>query len=143
MKKSFHVIANPLSGGGRAVHVAREVAADLGDAGGAVRTTFSPGIEAADARVTAARNQAAAKIANARASLAAAEARLTAIEQSGLAESREALRLAELSYRAGKASLLELLDAQQAYALTQSDLIAARQARVEAAASLVREAAAQ
>lgn len=47
--KSFHVIANPLSGGGRAVHVARAVAADLGDAGGAVRITFSPGIEAADA----------------------------------------------------------------------------------------------
>jgi YegS/Rv2252/BmrU family lipid kinase len=54
--KAFHVIANPLSGGGRAVHIAREVAADLGDTGGTVRTTFSPGIEAADslARDTAA-----------------------------------------------------------------------------------------
>lgn len=48
MTKTFHVIANPLSGGGRAVHVARDVAADLGDAGAAVRTTFSPGIEAAN-----------------------------------------------------------------------------------------------
>ncbi|MBY8829640.1 TolC family protein [Hephaestia mangrovi] len=100
-------------------------------------------VAAADARVTAATNAAAATIADARASLAAAEARLGALEQSGLAEAREALRLAELSYRAGKASLVELLDAQQAYALLQSDLIAARQARAEAAATLAREAAAQ
>lgn len=100
-------------------------------------------VAAADARVTAATNEAAATIANARASLAAAEARLGALEQSGLTEAREALRLAELSYRAGKASLIELLDAQQAYALTQSDLIAARQARAEAAATLAREASAQ
>ncbi|TPG21675.1 hypothetical protein EAH87_04280 [Sphingomonas koreensis] len=100
-------------------------------------------VAAADARVTAATNEAAATIANARASLAAAEARVGALEQSGLAEAREALRLAELSYRAGKASLIELLDAQQAYALTQSDLIAARQARAEAAATLAREASAQ
>ncbi|MGN6374510.1 MAG: TolC family protein, partial [Sphingomonas sp.] len=100
-------------------------------------------VAAAEARVTAATNAAAATIANARASLAAAEARLGALEQSGLAEAREALRLAELSYRAGKASLVELLDAQQAYALLQSDLIAARQARAEAAATLAREAAAQ
>ena len=48
---AFHVIANPLSGGGRAVQVAREVAADLGDAGATVRITFSPGIEAADGLV--------------------------------------------------------------------------------------------
>lgn len=100
-------------------------------------------VAAADARVTAATNAAAATIADARASLVAAEARLGALEQSGLAEAREALRLAELSYRAGKASLVELLDAQQAYALLQSDLIAARQARAEAAATLAREAAAQ
>ncbi|MGN6376986.1 MAG: TolC family protein, partial [Sphingomonas sp.] len=100
-------------------------------------------VAAADARVTAATNEAAAIIANARASLTAAEARLGALEQSGLAEAREALRLAELSYRAGRASLIELLDAQQAYALLQSDLIAARQARAEAAATLAREASAQ
>lgn len=49
--RSFHVIANPLSGGGRAVQTAREVAANLGDAGAAVRITFSPGIDAADGLV--------------------------------------------------------------------------------------------
>ncbi|WP_265445636.1 diacylglycerol/lipid kinase family protein [Flexivirga meconopsidis] len=48
---AFHVLANPLSGGGKAVHLARQVAADLGDAGATVRITFSPGIEAADSLV--------------------------------------------------------------------------------------------
>ena len=49
--QAFHVIANPLSGRGRAVPVARQVAANLGDAGAAVRITFSPGVDAADALV--------------------------------------------------------------------------------------------
>ncbi|MGN6415131.1 diacylglycerol/lipid kinase family protein [Flexivirga sp.] len=49
--RSFHVIANPLSGGGRAVHIARDVAANLGDAGGTVRITFSPGIEVAESLI--------------------------------------------------------------------------------------------
>src|SRR3546814_8470715 len=74
------------------------------------------------------------QIANARSDLASAEARLQALEGSGLGEAREALRLAGISYRAGKASLLELLDAQQANALTQSELIDARRARAEAEA---------
>ena len=100
-------------------------------------------VEAAEARVQTAHSQAVATIANARASLEAAEERLAALEGSGLSEAREALRLAELSYRSGKASLVELLDAQQAYALTQSDLIAARQERAEAAAALARQAALQ
>src|SRR3546814_5092210 len=79
-------------------------------------------------------------IANARAALAAAEARVTALEGSGIGQAREALRLAQLSYRAGKSSLIELLDAQQAYASTQAVLIAARRARAEAKATLARQA---
>ena len=97
----------------------------------------------ADEGIVRNRSKIEATIANARASLAAAEARLRAYEQSGVAETREALRLAELSYRSGKASLVELLDAQQAFSLTRADLIAARQARAEAAATLAREVAAQ
>src|SRR3546814_6114949 len=81
-------------------------------------------------------------IANARAALAAAEARVTALEGSGIGQAREALRLAQLSYRAGKSSLIELLDAQQAYASPQDELIAARRARAEAQATLARQAAA-
>lgn len=83
-----------------------------------------------------------AEIANARSALAAAEARVTALEDSGIGQAREALRLAQLSYRAGKSSLIELLDAQQAYASAQSELIAARRARAEAQATLARQAAA-
>jgi cobalt-zinc-cadmium efflux system outer membrane protein len=99
------------------------------------------GIDAADARLTAQRNESRTQIANARSDLASAKARLQALEGSGLGEAREALRLAGISYRAGKASLLELLDAQQAYALTQSELIDARRARAEAEARLARQAA--
>ncbi|WP_211841561.1 diacylglycerol/lipid kinase family protein [Rudaeicoccus suwonensis] len=44
----FHVIVNPMAGGGRAVRAAREVVADLCDMGATVRTTFSPSIDAAD-----------------------------------------------------------------------------------------------
>src|SRR3546814_16092628 len=82
-----------------------------------------------------------AEIANARATLQAAEARVAALEGSGINQAREALRLAQLSYRAGKSSLLELLDAQQAYASTQGVLIAARRARADAQATLTRQAA--
>src|SRR3546814_21157332 len=78
-------------------------------------------------------------IANARAALAAAEARVTALGGSGIGQAREALRLAQLSYRAGKSSLIELLDAQQAYASTPAELIAARPARGEAHATLGRQ----
>ena len=81
-------------------------------------------------------------IANAQAELEAAEARLAALEGSGIEQAREGVRLAELSYRAGKSSLVEYIDAQQAYAATQAELIAARQARAEARAILSRQAAA-
>src|SRR3546814_1926025 len=89
------------------------------------------GIEAANARLTAQRNESRTQIANARSDLASAEARLQALEGSGLGEAREALRTAGISYCAGKASLLELLAAQQANALTPSELIDARRARAE------------
>ena len=74
--------------------------------------------------------------------LEAAEARLAALEGSGIEQAREGVRLAELSYRAGKSTLVEYIDAQQAYAATQAELIAARQARAEARAILSRQAAA-
>src|SRR3546814_4166450 len=59
-----------------------------------------------------------------------------------MGQAGETVRLAQLSYRAGKSSLIELLDAQQAYASTQAELIAARRARAEAQATLARQAAA-
>src|SRR3546814_3306895 len=100
------------------------------------------GVEGADARRNSVLANTQAESANARAGLAAAEARVAALEGSGIGQAREALRLAQLSYRAGKSSLLELLDAQQAFASTQGELIAARRARAEAQATLARQAAA-
>src|SRR3546814_11953387 len=76
------------------------------------------------------------------AELEAAEARLGALEGSGIEQAREGVRLAELSYRAGKSSLVEYIDAQQAYAATQAELIAAQQARAEARAGIARPEAA-
>ena len=96
---------------------------------------------AAQARLTDVENRTRAAIDTARADLRAAEARLTALQGSGFDEAKEALRLADLSYRAGKSSLIELLDAQRSLALLQTDLIDAQRARAEAAATLARLAA--
>ena len=83
-----------------------------------------------------------AEIANALTELEAAEAILAALEGSGIEQALEGVRLAELSYRAGKSSLVEYIDAQQAYAAAQAELIAARRTRAEARAVLARQAAA-
>lgn len=99
-------------------------------------------ILAAEARRNGVLANTQAAIENARAALEAADARVAALAGSAINQSREALRLAELSYRAGKSSLIELLDAQQAYSETQAELIAARRARSEAQATLARQAAA-
>ena len=99
-------------------------------------------VAAAAARRENAMVTAEAAIANARADLESAEARLAALEGGGIEQAREGVRLAELSYRAGKSSLVEYIDAQQAYATVQAERIAARKARAEARATLVRQAAA-
>lgn len=98
-------------------------------------------IRSADARREAAIAQAAARIGNARISLVAAQARVTALESIATPQAGEALRLAELSYREGRLSLVELLDAQEAFAAAQSELIDARLALAEANATLARAAA--
>lgn len=84
-----------------------------------------------------------AQIGSAAASFAAAQARVTALEANAMPQAQEALRLAQLSYQAGRVSLLELLDAQDAFATAQADLINARRAQAEAAAVLDRAAAQQ
>ena len=98
-------------------------------------------IRSAEARRDAAIVQASARINNAQTNLDAARARVTALESVAAPQAAEALRLANLSYRAGRLSLLELLDAQEAYAAAQSELIDARLALAEATATLVRAAA--
>jgi len=98
------------------------------------------GVRAAEALREAAVAQAAATISNAETALAAADARVQAFETAAVPEAREALRLTDLSYRAGRSSLLELLDAQEAFATAQGELIEARLARATAAAALSRAA---
>jgi cobalt-zinc-cadmium efflux system outer membrane protein len=98
-------------------------------------------VRAAEARRAGALANAVARVRNASAGLTAADARVAALEAAAIPEAREALRLAQISYQAGRLSLLELLDAQETFATVQSDLIEARQARAQAAAALDRAAA--
>ena len=113
----------------------------LFDRNGGNIAAAAAGIRAAEARRDAALAQATARIANARTNIDAARARVVALETAALPQAGEALRLANLAYRAGRLTLLELLDAQQALAATQNELIDARVALAEASATLVRAAA--
>jgi cobalt-zinc-cadmium efflux system outer membrane protein len=99
------------------------------------------GIRAADARRNDARAQAEARLRNAQDALAAADARVTALDAEAVPHAAEALRLTDLSYRAGRSPLIELLDAQAAYAAARSQLIDAQLARATAVAVLARAAA--
>ena len=70
--------------------------------------------------------------------LGAAEVRYEALAGPGIAQAEEALRLARLGYNAGKFSLLELLDAQNALTQAKLNLIEARLDRARALAALIR-----
>lgn len=98
-------------------------------------------IRAAEAERASARVGASTRIANATANLSAATARVEALERGAIPEGREALRLAQLSYEAGKIELIELLDAQAAFTSAQTQLIEARLAQAEATAELARATA--
>lgn len=103
--------------------------------------TARAGVRAAEARRDAAITQAMARIGNAKAAYDAARARVGALEGLAIPQAAEALRLADLAYRAGRLSLLELLDVQGASASAQAELIDARLALAEADAALARAAA--
>jgi cobalt-zinc-cadmium efflux system outer membrane protein len=96
---------------------------------------------AAEANLVNARVAARVRGRNAIVNLEAAEARAEALEKAAVPEAAEALRLAQLSYREGRATLLELLDAHNAYQAAQSALIDARLAQALATAELGRVAA--
>ena len=98
-------------------------------------------ILAAEAERSTARVSASTRVANAMANLTAASARVEALEEAAIPEGREALRLAQLSYQAGKIELIELLDAQAALASAETQLVEARLAQAEAAAELARATA--
>lgn len=75
---------------------------------------------------------------DARMLLGAAEVRYEALAGLGISQAEEALRLARIGYNAGKFSLLELLDAQNALTTARLNLIQARLDRAEALAALIR-----
>lgn len=105
-------------------------------------------IEAARAQVAAALSRRATAVAtttararNAIAGVQAAQRRVDALEATAVPEATEALRLTERSYAEGRATLLELLDARNAYTATRTALTDARLALALATAELGRIAA--
>ena len=105
-------------------------------------------VAAARANVTAAEARRASALAtitvrarNAIANVEAAETRVEALERAAIPEAAEALRLVQIAYREGRASLLELLDVQTAYTNAQAALTEARLALALATAELGRVAA--
>lgn len=94
--------------------------------------------ELAEARLAQAQREDIRLVRDARSGLDAANARVASLELSGLREAREAVRLAEIGYRAGKFSLLELLDAQSALNQAETSLLDAKLARAQAAATLAK-----
>ena len=82
-----------------------------------------------------------ARARNAIGKVEASQRRADALEQAAVPEATEGLRLTELTYREGRATLLELLDAQNAYTASRSALTEARLALALATAELGRIAA--
>ena len=99
------------------------------------------GVRAAEANLASASASARVRAANAITSVEAAAARVEALEGAAIPEATEALRLAQLAYREGRATLLELLDAQEDYRNAQTALVEARLAQAQATAELGRVAA--
>ncbi len=75
---------------------------------------------------------------NAIANVQSAQRRVAALEGAGLGEASEVLRLAQRSYAEGRATLLELLDAQNAYTAAATALTEARLSLALATAELGR-----
>lgn len=96
------------------------------------------GLAAAEARRASAVASTTARARNAIANVQAADRRVQALEASAVPEAAEALRLAERSYAEGRATLLELLDIQNAYTTTRTALTDARLALALATAELGR-----
>lgn len=95
-------------------------------------------LRGAEARVAQARLDTNREARDARTLLAAADARLLALEGAGLAQAREAVRVARIGYSAGRFSLVEVLDAEAALNAALAGLVEARRDRARALAALQR-----
>ncbi|HEY5722375.1 MAG TPA: TolC family protein [Allosphingosinicella sp.] len=98
-------------------------------------------VRAAEANLASVTASARVNARNAIIAVEAAAARVEALERAAVPEAGEALRLTEISYREGRATMLELLDAQNAYRAVQLALVEARLAQALATAELGRVAA--
>lgn len=96
------------------------------------------GIAAAEARRANALVSTTARARNAIVTVDGAQRRVAALEKAAIPEAAEALRLTQRSYEEGRATLLELLDARNAFIAAQRDLTEARLALALAAADLAR-----
>jgi cobalt-zinc-cadmium efflux system outer membrane protein len=88
-------------------------------------------VRAAEANLSNVTATARIRARNAIIAVEAAAARVEALERAAVPEGAEALRLTEISYREGRATMLELLDAQNAYRATQLALAEARLAQAD------------
>ena len=95
-------------------------------------------LAAADARRASTLATVTARARNAIANVEAARRRVEALEKAAVPEATEALRLAEVSYREGRASLLEVIDIQNAYTAARASLTEARLQLAQATAELGR-----
>lgn len=95
-------------------------------------------LAAADARRASALANTTARARNAIAGVEAAQRRVIALERAAVPEGAEALRLAQRSYEEGRATLLELLDARNAFTAAERELTEARLALALATAELGR-----
>lgn len=101
----------------------------------------SADVSAANARRLQALAEAVRRMNEADSLLRAAQARVTTLEASAVPAANEALQLARAGFEAGRFTLLDVLDAEAAFASAQSALIDARRDRANAAAALSRAVA--
>ncbi|AZS21798.1 TolC family protein [Caulobacter sp. FWC26] len=94
-------------------------------------------LQAAEARLNAARFDAEADIRTARFQLGAAQSRANAASE-GETSAAEAFRLTRIAYESGKAPLVELINARRSLAEARDQTIQAQLARVRAEADLAR-----
>lgn len=78
------------------------------------------------------------KLNDARSAYEAADARVSALETQASRQAEEALNLAQIGYEAGRFQLIDVLDAQDAFATIRDAAVDARLARAKAAAALIR-----
>ena len=93
---------------------------------------------AAELQVSVALIDATRRLNDARAAFEAADARAAALENEAVRQAEEALNLAQVGYEAGRFQLIDVLDAEEAFASIRNASIEARLARARAAAALVR-----